>query len=124
MCEPTSRRTVGRGTVTSRWLFHVDGATGILQGGFVAYTKTHEKALGVSAALLKREGQRHGQVAQQLVRGALKRSRTNAALSVTGVLGPVPDEDGKPVGLVYFCFGLRDRQRRSRSGFRARPPVA
>ena len=47
------------------------------------------------------------EVARRLARGALKRSRADAVLSVTGVLGPAPDEDGNPVGLVYFCCGAR-----------------
>ena len=89
-------------------LSHANGATDILQGGFVTYTKEHKtKALGVSAALLKREGSVTAEVARQLARGALKRSRADAVLAVTGVLGPAPDEDGNPVGLVYFCCGAR-----------------
>ena len=42
-----------------------------------------------------------------MARGALKRSGADIAIAVTGVLGPEPDEDGNPVGLVYFCCARR-----------------
>ena len=32
------------------------------------------------------------------------------AIAVSGVLGPEPDEDGNPVGLVYFCIRGKDKQ--------------
>jgi nicotinamide-nucleotide amidase len=35
--------------------------------------------------------------------GALERSPADLAISVTGVLGPDPDQDGNPAGLVYFA---------------------
>lgn len=39
----------------------------------------------------------------QLATGALKHSPASVSLAVSGVLGPEEDEDGNPVGLVYFC---------------------
>jgi nicotinamide-nucleotide amidase len=39
----------------------------------------------------------------QLATGALKHSLASLSLAVSGVLGPEEDEDGNPVGLVYFC---------------------
>jgi nicotinamide mononucleotide (NMN) deamidase PncC len=35
------------------------------------------------------------------------RSPADIAISVTGVLGPDPDEDGNPAGLVYFAVCRR-----------------
>jgi histidinol phosphatase-like PHP family hydrolase len=46
-------------------------------------------------------GQRRGRDATRT--GALKRSPASFSLAVSGVLGPEEDEDGNPVGLVYFC---------------------
>jgi nicotinamide-nucleotide amidase len=40
--------------------------------------------------------------------GALERSTADIAISVTGVLGPEPDEDGNPVGLVYIGMVKRN----------------
>jgi nicotinamide-nucleotide amidase len=85
-------------------LSRADGAGEVLHGGFVTYTKEHKhKALGVSADLLRDEGAVNEAVVRQLAQGALKRSPASLSLAVSGVLGPEEDEDGNPVGLVYFC---------------------
>jgi nicotinamide-nucleotide amidase len=41
-----------------------------------------------------------------MARGAIARSGASAAVTVTGVAGPEPDEDGNPVGLIY-CAVMR-----------------
>jgi nicotinamide-nucleotide amidase len=85
-------------------LSRVDGAGDRLHGGFVTYTKEQKtKALGVSAQLLKEHGAVNETVVRQLATGALQRSPASLSLAVSGVLGPEEDEDGNPVGLVYFC---------------------
>lgn len=81
-----------------------DGASDVLHGGFVTYTKAHKsRALGVSKRVLDRLGSVNKTVALELAKGALKHSTADLAIAVTGVLGPEPDEDGNPVGLVYLC---------------------
>jgi nicotinamide-nucleotide amidase len=85
-------------------LSRADGAGEVLHGGFVTYTKTHKtSALGVSADLLRVKGAVNEEVVTQLATGALKHSPASLSLAVSGVLGPEEDEDGNPVGLVYFC---------------------
>jgi nicotinamide-nucleotide amidase len=42
-----------------------------------------------------------------MLEGALNHSPADIALAVTGVLGPDPDEDGNPVGLVFIAAGRR-----------------
>jgi nicotinamide-nucleotide amidase len=85
-------------------LSQAEGASDILHGGFITYTKGQKaKALGVSEHILKEQGSVNAEAAGQLAAGALERSPASLAISVSGVLGPEPDEDGNPVGLVYFC---------------------
>ena len=85
-----------------------EGASNVLQGGYVTYTKAQKsRALGLPAALLKRDGSVTAKVAAGMAAGALRRSPADIALAVTGVLGPAPDEDGNPVGLVYFACARR-----------------
>jgi nicotinamide-nucleotide amidase len=85
-----------------------EGASDVLHGGFVTYTKANKaKALGVSRKMLAAEGSVTANVAKAMALGALTRSPADIALSVTGVLGPTCDEDGNPVGLVYFCCARR-----------------
>ncbi len=92
-------------------LSHAPGASDCLHGGFVVYTKAHKaRALGVSNSVLETSGSVNGEVAGQLTRGALERSPAEVAVAVTGVLGPDPDEDGNPPGLIYFSVQRRGRE--------------
>jgi nicotinamide-nucleotide amidase len=85
-------------------LSHGMQASDCLHGGYVVYTKAQKTAaLGVDGPLLESRGSVNAEVARQMVLGALGRSPANIAISVTGVLGPDPDEDGNPPGLVYLA---------------------
>jgi nicotinamide-nucleotide amidase len=89
---------------------HVPGAGDCLQGGFITYSKAHKtSALGVDAELLRAQGSVNSHVARQMAEGALRHSVANLAVAVTGVLGPEPDEDNAPPGLIFFAV--------ARSGF-------
>jgi nicotinamide-nucleotide amidase len=95
--------------LVSAVLSQAEGAGEVLHGSFVTYTKANKtKALGIDPVLLKRDGSVTADVVRQMVVGALLRSPADIGLAVSGVLGPSPDEDGNPVGLVYFGCGLRD----------------
>lgn len=86
-------------------LSEAPGATERLHGSFVAYTKANKtRALGVPADLLAEKGAVCPPVAAAMAAGALARSPADIAVSITGVAGPDPDEDGNPVGRV--CIGL------------------
>jgi nicotinamide-nucleotide amidase len=85
-------------------LAQAEGASDILHGGFITYTKEHKaKALGEPWRILEEQGAVNADVVKQLAAGALERSPATMAIAVSGVLGPEPDEDDNPVGLVYFC---------------------
>jgi nicotinamide-nucleotide amidase len=92
-----------------------DGASAVLQGAFVTYTKAQKNnSLGIRRATLAHRGSVTPQIARLMAEGALKRSPAKIALSVTGVLGPAPDEDGNPVGLVHVCCMRRTHAPRLR----------
>lgn len=92
------------GGLISAALSHAENASTLLHGSFVVYTKDNKsKALGVDRQLLSEKTSVCAEVAEQMACGALERSPATVALAVTGVLGPEPDEDGNPVGLVYFA---------------------
>jgi nicotinamide-nucleotide amidase len=89
-------------------LSQAEGAGDVLHGGFVTYIKENKTAeLGVSSRLLERQTSVNAKVVEAMAQGALARSAATVALSVSGVLGPKPDEDGNPVGLVFFCCRSR-----------------
>lgn len=76
------------------------GASNVLDGGFITYTKpAKQMLLGVDeAALSTPAGAVTPEVAKAMAAGALVRSNARLAVALTGVLGPACDEDGNPVG--------------------------
>jgi len=97
----------------SALLSEAPGAAEHLHGGFVTYTKANKiKSLGVSDNLLREKGAVCHDVALAMAQGALARSPADLAVSITGVAGPNPDEDGNPVGLVCIAVARRDQEPR------------
>jgi nicotinamide-nucleotide amidase len=89
-------------------LSEADGASVCLHGGFVTYTKAHKSAaLGIPAELLASRGSVNDAVVRAMAEGALARSPARLSVAVTGVLGPEEDEDGNPVGLIFFACCMR-----------------
>lgn len=81
----------------------VPGASAVLRGGVVAYAaELKVSLLGVSAALIEREGTVHRDVAIALADGARARLGATWGLATTGVAGPGPAE-GKPPGTVHVA---------------------
>jgi len=84
-----------------------EGASQHLMGGVVAYTKEMKiRALGVPAELIQSGTAVCADVAEAMARGARRLSGATLAVSITGVGGPEPDEDGNPVGLFYVAAAL------------------
>ena len=50
------------------------------------------------------------EVAEAMAVGALKLTPVDISAAVTGVVGPEPDEDGNPVGLV-FCSAAGSKRK-------------
>ena len=89
-------------------LSEAPGAGDQLQGGFIVYTKEQKTiALGLSPALLERESAVSEAAARALAESALAHSAADISVSITGVAGPAPDEDGNHVGLVHFAAARR-----------------
>ena len=92
------------GQVANR-ITNVPGSSDIFRYGWVTYANEAKIAeLGVSAALLEKHGAVSAEVAQAMAEGALRGSRADLAVSVTGIAGPTGGTPDKPVGLVYFAL--------------------
>jgi nicotinamide-nucleotide amidase len=77
------------------------GASGMLQGGVVAYQNfVKADVLGVPQSLLDTAGSVDAGVAEAMAAGARNACRADVGVATTGVAGPQP-HDGKPVGTVY-----------------------
>jgi nicotinamide-nucleotide amidase len=88
--------------MVSAVLADTPGASGMLQGGVVAYQNSVKDAvLHVPADLLARAGSVDADVARAMAAGARTVLGADVGLSTTGVAGP-DAHDGKPVGRVYI----------------------
>ena len=82
----------------------IAGSSEWFERGFVTYSnEAKHEMLGVPAELIERHGAVSEEVARAMAVGALRHSRAQITLSITGVAGPGGGSDDKPVGLV--CFG-------------------
>jgi nicotinamide-nucleotide amidase len=89
-------------------LTEIPGSSNVLERGFVVYSNAaKEELLGVPASTLARRGAVSHETARAMAEGALKGSRADVAVSVTGVAGPDGGTAAKPVGLVHFACARR-----------------
>jgi len=87
------------GAITS-----IPGSSGWFQRGFVTYSNDAKtEMLGVPADTLARHGAVSEETARSMAEGALRASRADFAVAVTGIAGPDGGTAAKPVGMV--CFG-------------------
>jgi PncC family amidohydrolase len=97
------------GGLISAAITEVAGSSDIFDRGFVTYSNEAKIAmLGVSLITLETYGAVSEQTAGEMVKGALKNSLSDVAVSVTGIAGPSGGTPEKPVGLVYI--GIANKQ--------------
>ncbi len=112
-----TRRTVATAeSCTGGWvakaLTDIAGSSQWFLEGLITYSdRAKQQRLGVARALLAK----HGAVSEAAVRamaaGALKRSRAQLAVAVTGIAGPGGAVPGKPVGTVWLGWAERHGRR-------------
>jgi len=84
-------------------LTSIAGSSGMIDRGFVTYSnEAKSEMLGVAMSLIEQHGAVSEQVAREMAEGALRNSRANVSVSVTGIAGPGGGSAEKPVGLVHF----------------------
>jgi nicotinamide-nucleotide amidase len=98
------------GGLIAALLTEIPGSSNVFGRGFVAYSNaSKEELLGVPAATLVSYGAVSAETARAMAEGALKASRADIAVSVTGIAGPDGGTAAKPVGLVHFACARRGR---------------
>ena len=121
------------GGLVAGCLTEIAGSSDVFERGFVTYSNAAKaEVLGVPATLIAERGAVSAEVAEAMARGALERSKADAAVALTGVAGPGGGTAEKPVGLVHFGAvrrGESARQRREifggdRTAVRARSVAA
>jgi nicotinamide-nucleotide amidase len=92
-------------------LTDIPGSSAVVDRGFVTYSNQAKvEMLDVSEDTLSTYGAVSKEAALEMAAGALKHSRANIALSVTGIAGPDGGSPEKPVGLVWFGVAVKGHQ--------------
>ena len=86
----------------------ISGSSGWFERGFVTYSnQAKTEMIGVPAELIEKHGAVSEPVARAMAEGALRNSRAQISLAITGVAGPGGGTPEKPVGMVSFGWSNR-----------------
>ena len=92
------------GGLIAKRITDVSGSSAVFNCGIVSYSnEIKEKVLGVSYKTLETYGAVSEQTVREMVKGALKISGADIAVSVSGIAGPNSDNTEKPVGLIFLA---------------------
>ena len=87
----------------------VPGASAYFKGGIVCYTnEIKERLLSVDKQLLEEKSAVCEEVAQAMVKGAIKAINVDFAVATTGVAGPGGGTAENPVGTIWIACGSAD----------------
>ncbi|MGB9092642.1 MAG: nicotinamide-nucleotide amidase [Gallionella sp.] len=92
----------------------VAGSSAWFERGFVTYSNlSKQQMLGVRESTLKQHGAVSEMTVREMVAGALQHSSAQVALAISGIAGPDGGTAEKPVGTVWFAWGLKDGETRA-----------
>jgi nicotinamide-nucleotide amidase len=96
------------GGLLAALLTDVEGRGHVFERGFVVYSKDAKcDLLGITRDKVESCGAVSEEIAIEMARGALRRSRADLALAITGFAGPAGENEEE--GLVHFaCAGRHD----------------
>ncbi len=84
------------------------GSSAWFERGFVTYSNDAKtEQLGVGAQLISTHGAVSEPVARAMAFGAVRHSKAQVSIAVTGVAGPTGASAAKPVGTVWFGFSVQ-----------------
>ena len=87
----------------------IAGSSEWFDRGFVTYSnEAKQEMLGVPAEILSEHGAVSQPVAVAMAEGALRNSRADWGVAITGIAGPTGGSAQKPVGTVCFAWACRD----------------
>jgi nicotinamide-nucleotide amidase len=99
------------GGLISSLLAQVPGASGVLWGSFVCYTKEAKiSMLGLKESEISADGLVSEKTAYSMAEGALQKSGADISAAVTGLAGPDGDGSNTPVGTVWTAVNLRGEE--------------
>jgi nicotinamide-nucleotide amidase len=96
------------GGLVAAALTEVAGSSAVVERGFVTYSnEAKRELLGVSGDIIDTFGAVSVACAWAMAHGALKHSKADVAVAISGIAGPDGGSEHKPVGTVVFAKALR-----------------
>lgn len=94
------------GGMIASMLTQIAGASDVFPGGFVTYSNDlKHRILGVRQQTLENHGAVSEATVREMLAGALKASRADLGIAVSGIAGPDGGSKDKPVGTVWLAWG-------------------
>lgn len=85
------------------------GSSQWFERGYVTYSnEAKHQDLGVPLELIEQYGAVSREVAYAMARGAKEKTPAQLSIAITGIAGPEGGSTDKPVGTVWFAWGLAD----------------
>lgn len=101
----TTAESCTGGLIASK-LTEISGSSKSFEAGFVTYSNTMKTTLlNVPLTVLADKGAVSEDVVIAMAKGAIKESKADVAIAVSGVAGPSGGSDDKPVGTVWIAWG-------------------
>lgn len=92
-------------------LTEIPGSSAVLDRGFVTYSnEAKQELLGVQPDIIDAFGAVSPATAWAMAQGAIRFSKADVAVAVSGVAGPDGGTEMKPVGTVVFALAVRDNE--------------
>jgi len=96
------------GGLVAAALTEIAGSSAVLDRGFVTYSnEAKQELLGVQESIIDTFGAVSAATAWAMAQGALKRSKADVAVAISGIAGPGGGSELKPVGTVVFSRAVR-----------------
>ncbi len=93
----------------ARCLTDIAGSSGWFERGFVTYSdESKSSMLGVQPVTLAAHGAVSEAVVREMAEGAVRNSRAQVAVAVSGIAGPGGGSPEKPVGTVWIGWRWAD----------------
>lgn len=90
-------------------LTEIPGSSAVLDRGFVTYSNEAKmEMLDVHSDILDSFGAVSPATAWAMAQGAIRKSRADIAVAISGIAGPDGGTEMKPVGTVVFACAVRD----------------
>jgi nicotinamide-nucleotide amidase len=99
------------GGLVAAAITEIAGSSAVLDRGFVTYSnEAKREVLGVPSDIIDAFGAVSAACAWSMARGAIKHSRADVAVAISGIAGPGGGSEMKPVGTVVFSRCVRGEE--------------